>query len=149
MTVEGGFCAAAAIMEMLLQSWGGKIRLFPTVPDRWHDGYFTDLRAEGAFLVTSRLREEQVLFAEVFSERGGPCRVVSPWPEQKVILVSLADATETMLDGAELEFSTTAGQRYRLYPQDQPPTDEDLAPVLPTYDAQNKHFFGVKRLARF
>ena len=35
MTLEAGFAAAAAIMEMVLQSWGGTIRVFPTVPDWW------------------------------------------------------------------------------------------------------------------
>ena len=31
-TLEAGFASAAALMEMLLQSWGGRIRVFPAVP---------------------------------------------------------------------------------------------------------------------
>ena len=34
-TLEAGFASAAALMEMLLQSWGGKIRVFPAVPEFW------------------------------------------------------------------------------------------------------------------
>ena len=33
MTLEAGFASAAALMEMLLQSWGGRIRVFPAVPE--------------------------------------------------------------------------------------------------------------------
>ena len=38
MTLEAGFGAAAAVMEMLVQSHNECIRLFPAIPDRWHDG---------------------------------------------------------------------------------------------------------------
>src|SRR3990172_9090865 len=45
-TLEGNFGAAHAVNEMLLQSWGDRIRLFPAVPSEWRDVAFTDLRSE-------------------------------------------------------------------------------------------------------
>lgn len=149
MTLEGGFCTAAAIMEMLLQSWGGKIRLFPAIPERWHEAYFADLRTEGAFLVTSQLRDDEVVFVEIVSEQGSDCRLVSPWPEQITILVDLADGSTTALSGSLLEFHTEAGRRYRLHPEGYPPNHEDLYFRLPQYDEGSKYFFGLKRLSRF
>ena len=71
--------AAAAIMEMLFQSYGRVIQLFPTIPDRWHDAYFADLRAEGAFVVTAKLEAGKVVFAEIISEAGLPCRLQNPF----------------------------------------------------------------------
>jgi alpha-L-fucosidase 2 len=42
-----------AVHEMLLQSWGGVVRVFPAVSDQWRDVSFRDLRAEGGFVVTA------------------------------------------------------------------------------------------------
>jgi len=52
-TLEGNFLFMDAIHEMYLQSWGGKIRIFPTVPDSWQEASFRDLRAEGGYKVSA------------------------------------------------------------------------------------------------
>ena len=51
--LETPLSAAASIMELLLQSWGGKIRVFPAVPEDWNDASFDQLRAQGGFLVSA------------------------------------------------------------------------------------------------
>src|SRR5512141_200585 len=53
-TLEGNFGAAAALQEMLLQSYAGFIEVFPAIPAAWKDVSFTTLRAEGAFLVSAK-----------------------------------------------------------------------------------------------
>jgi alpha-L-fucosidase 2 len=53
-TLEGNFAAGQAVHEMLLQSWGGKLRVFPAVPAQWQDAAFEKLRAEGGFIVSAR-----------------------------------------------------------------------------------------------
>ena len=53
-TLEGNFAAGQAVHEMLLQSWGGKLRIFPAVPGQWKDAAFESLRAEGGFIVSAR-----------------------------------------------------------------------------------------------
>ena len=55
--METPMAAVTSINEMLLQSWGGKIRIFPAVPDAWNDASFDQLRTEGGFLV-SAVRED-------------------------------------------------------------------------------------------
>jgi alpha-L-fucosidase 2 len=52
-TLEGNFAASQAVHEMLLQSWGGKLRIFPAVPQEWKDASFESLRAEGGFIVSA------------------------------------------------------------------------------------------------
>lgn len=53
-TLEGNFAAGQAVHEMLLQSWGGKLRIFPAMPEQWKDAAFDRLRAEGGFIVSAR-----------------------------------------------------------------------------------------------
>ncbi len=52
-TLEGNFLAMQAVHEMLLQSWGGTVRVFPAVSVRWEDVSFSRLRAEGGFVVSA------------------------------------------------------------------------------------------------
>ena len=146
MTVEAGFCAAAAIMEMLLQSYRGVIRVFPAIPDHWHDACFADLRAEGAFLVSSRMCRRRVQYVAVTSEAGIPCRVRSPWDGP--VHVTGPDGASKM-DGPVIEFQTVAGARYVLHADGVTPSDADLAPQVPSAAASEGNWFGVKTLARF
>lgn len=147
MTLEAGFAFAAAIMEMLLQSWGGVLRLFPALPDRWHDAAFEDLRAEGAFLVSSRLHAGEVLYVRIASERGGLCRLRNPWGDTTVTVAS-SNAT-VRLGGETIEFATEPGAQYLLTREGYALSDADLVPPLKVRSAPHCHWFGVKRLARF
>jgi len=70
-TLEGNFAFAAGVQEMLLQSQGGVVRVFPAVPTEWNNFEFKDLRAEGAFLVSARYGEDRAEMVEVFSEKTG------------------------------------------------------------------------------
>jgi len=74
-TFESPISAQRAILDMLLQSWGGKIRIFPACPDDWKDVSFYDLRTEGAFLVSAKRSGGKTLFVEVKSLAGEPCRL--------------------------------------------------------------------------
>lgn len=52
-TMEAECAATAAVTEMLLQSWGRRIRLFPAVPQHWRDASFSRLLAEGGIEVSA------------------------------------------------------------------------------------------------
>lgn len=54
-TLEGNFCAADALQEMLLQSENGILALFPAIPDEWKEKKvsFEDFRAEKGLLVSA------------------------------------------------------------------------------------------------
>ncbi len=77
-TLEGNFAFAAGLQEMLLQSHTGTIELFPAIPASWKDCAFTQLRAQGAFLVSAERKAGQVTQCTVTSEKGGLCRILSP-----------------------------------------------------------------------
>jgi alpha-L-fucosidase 2 len=70
-TLEGNFAFAAGVQEMLLQSQGGILRVFPAVPADWETFSFKHLRAEGAFLVSAIAVAKQPTTVEIFAETGG------------------------------------------------------------------------------
>jgi hypothetical protein len=73
--IETPLAAAQSIHDMLLQSWGECIRVFPAVPSDWRDVAFHDLRAEGAFLVSAVRKDGRVRFIRIKSLAGEPCRL--------------------------------------------------------------------------
>ncbi len=73
--IESPLAAAEAINDMLLQSWGEEIRIFPAVPSQWPDVTFHDLRAEGGFLVSAVRRGGKTQWVRVRSLAGEPCRI--------------------------------------------------------------------------
>lgn len=73
--IETPLAAAQSIHDMLLQSWGGTIRIFPAVPDAWPDAVIHDLRTDGAFLISAVRKGGVTQWVRVRSLAGEPCRI--------------------------------------------------------------------------
>lgn len=71
--IESPLGVAESIQDMLLQSWGSLIRVFPAVPGEWRDVTFHNLRAEGGFLISAVRREGKTSWIWVESLAGEPC----------------------------------------------------------------------------
>lgn len=78
-TLEGNFAFASGIQEMLLQSHAGYIEIFPALPSDWKDVSFSNLRAEGAFLVSAKKENGVPVSFRVESEKGGTARIKLPF----------------------------------------------------------------------
>ncbi len=74
--METPLSAAQCIHDMLIQSWGGIIRVFPAVADEWQDVVFHHLRTEGAFLVSASRKEGKTEWMHIESIAGEECRVI-------------------------------------------------------------------------
>ncbi|MGI5506785.1 glycosyl hydrolase family 95 catalytic domain-containing protein [Lentzea sp. CA-135723] len=83
--IETPLSAAKSLQDMLVQSWGGLIRIFPAVPAVWQDVTIHDTRTEGAFLVSAVRRGGRTRFVRVRSEAGQPCRVRTGIEEPLVV----------------------------------------------------------------
>jgi alpha-L-fucosidase 2 len=45
--IDGNFGGTAGILEMIVQSWGGEIRILPSLPKDWSEGRIEGLRVRG------------------------------------------------------------------------------------------------------
>ena len=73
--------AAGIVSELLLQSVGDIIRVFPAWPKE-HDAKFANLRAQGGFLVSAEQKAGKVAKLHLTSTVGGRLRLLNPWTGQ-------------------------------------------------------------------
>jgi alpha-L-fucosidase 2 len=69
--IETSCCAAEAVNLMLLQSFKGELSIFPSYP--WRDGVFEGLRAEGGFIVSSKMKDWKIESIYIKSLYGNKC----------------------------------------------------------------------------
>lgn len=113
--IDGNFGLTAGIVEMLLQSQGGILRLLPALPEAWAEGgTVRGVCTEGAFEVDIQW-DAHVVEAAVYSKAGRECRVKCPQGQR----VEVRDAEGQLLACAQdhlapLSFPTTAGATYLI-----------------------------------
>jgi len=78
--IECSVVLAKSLQDMLLQSYGSAISVFPAIPATWKDAVFHDLRAEGAFLVSAERKDGKTSWIRVKSLAGEPCRIKTDLP---------------------------------------------------------------------
>ncbi len=104
----------STVDEMLLQSFQGKLRLFSDWPTGV-DARFGDLRAYGAFLISSDVRSNAVQYLRVVSEQGGPAVFINPWPGTTLRVYRNAVDSGT-LSGAEITLPTAVNEVIHIAP---------------------------------
>jgi alpha-L-fucosidase 2 len=73
--IDGNFGGAAGILEMLVQSWGGEIRLLPALPSEWASGEARGVRARGGISVSLGWRAHKIRWLELGGRPNQPVRV--------------------------------------------------------------------------
>lgn len=103
----------SATNESLLQSYNGKIRVFPAAPsDSSFVGRFTLLAKDG-FLVSSERENGEIKYVGIKSLFGGAAAVVNPWGSQELRVRRASDnAILATTSGGEVDFSTAANTIY-------------------------------------
>ncbi|MCC6123944.1 MAG: hypothetical protein IT426_03200 [Pirellulales bacterium] len=117
---HSGMCQM--LLDMLLQSWGDRIRVFPAVPKAWPDAVFHDLRTEGAFLVSAARNGGKTHWVRIESLAGEPCRVVPGFENAAVKLrVNGKPAKMISLGDGVCELPLVKGDIALLFAGDRPP----------------------------
>ena len=119
-TLEGNFLAMQAIQEMLLQSWGGRVRVFPALPHAWADVAFDRLRAEGGFIVSARRTAGTTKMVRIVATTDQPLRLKNPFGEAPFHANRPIERT-----GDELRCDLRKGETLELLAADARQTRED------------------------
>jgi alpha-L-fucosidase 2 len=106
-TLEGNFLAMQAVHEMLLQSWGGVVRVFPATSERWPDVSFEDLRAEGGFRVWGTRSGGQTTVVSVRATKDSTLRLRDPFSGREATWNRAAARV-----GANYEIELKAGEQF-------------------------------------
>jgi hypothetical protein len=73
--IETPLSAAQSLHDMVCQSWGGVVRVFPALPAAWADLTVHDFRTQGAFLLSAVRKGGATRWVRLVSEAGAPCVV--------------------------------------------------------------------------
>ncbi|MFK3979288.1 glycosyl hydrolase family 95 catalytic domain-containing protein [Micromonospora sp. NPDC050397] len=106
--------ATEAVNNLLLQSDGGVLRLFPVWPSN-RNASFVKLREKDALVVSSAFQAGRVTYVDITSEAGRTVRLQHPWPGQTIVVGQVGGGTVAhTVSGNVITFPTQAGATYRI-----------------------------------
>jgi hypothetical protein len=138
-TFESPVSACRAALDMYIQSWGNKIRVFPAIPDIWKDACFYNLRAEGSFLVSAKRTNGKTDFISIKSESGEPCFLKTDM--ENPIVVGNKNLKINKLSEKEYLIEIKKGEKVTLVSKGQNPALV-IEPVQPNFNTDP--YFGLQ-----
>lgn len=124
------------VLDMFIQSWGDRIRIFPAIVPEWKEATFADLCAEGGFLVSAIRKEGSTHWLQITSLAGEPCVVEHGF----VLPFQTKGAKVQHLSKTTCRLKLKKGERATLYVGDNPAPA--LTPILTL--AENQNPFGKR-----
>lgn len=132
--LEASGIFATAVNEMLLQSHGGLVSVFPAMPPRWHGRFI--LRAAGSLMVASEHRGSEGVPYILIQPVGGAartCQVLIPWPQGASVVCDGRKVAGPM-KGKRLTFDLEPGKVYALTPKGKRLRDVPVVDIEPRAD---------------
>ncbi len=138
--IETSLSYNTCVQDMLLQSWGNRIRVFPALPDSWKEVSFHNLRTEGAFIISARRVNGLTSFVSIKSLAGEPC-VICPAMEGKPRIHSKYNTQVEELTQGFYRIDIRKGEEIILYQGERKP---DFTIEAPAFDPGSVNHFGIK-----
>jgi alpha-L-fucosidase 2 len=139
--IETPLSGAQTMHDMVVQSWGGTVRVFPGTPSAWPDATIHNLRTEGAFLLSAVRKGGVTQFIRVKSLAGEPLRVApgnlpGPWDVQT--LPGSGAVTFTVNSDSTVTINLASGDDVVIITKGSSP-DLTIAPV----PGDGKRYWGL------
>jgi alpha-L-fucosidase 2 len=84
--IDGNFGGTAAVIEMLMQSDGNKIRLLPALPDAWESGSVKGICARGGFVISMNWKNKKLIRVIIGSKNGGSTTIICGNKQKEITL---------------------------------------------------------------
>lgn len=130
----GGLCRM--LQDMLIQSWGNKIRIFPAVSNEWKDVVFHNLRTEGGFEVSAKRENGTTAWVRIKNNAGQPCTIVPGFEHD----FKVKGGKLTHLGSGIYKLAIKKGEEAILYST----SDNRNLAVEPVKGTEEYNFYGLK-----
>lgn len=109
--IETPLSASTALAEMMLQSWGGIIRVFPAIPDKWNTCCFDNLRAEGGINISAQWQDAKTKWVKIAGEVANHCKIkIKGWENIEPVVISNNNKKVMPLGNGVFEFYLDKGE---------------------------------------
>jgi hypothetical protein len=117
--IEACATTPSTLNEMLLRSHPDIVEVFPDWNKKMN-ALFQDLRAEGAFLVSSQLLNGDVQYIKITSEQGRDCNIVNPWNTRTLAVIRNGKDNKIAAD-KRFTLKTSANETIIIFPWNEAP----------------------------
>ena len=138
--IETPFSAVTTLNEMLLQSWGNMIRVFPAIPNEWQDAAFDKLLAKGGFEVSAVRKNGVTQFIKIKSLAGEPCLIKTAWKD-KVTAMGTRNHSVAYQDNGIINVDVKKGEEVILYTGQKPGSFD----IKEAASDKNENYWGLHK----
>ncbi len=110
-SLENTSAGTNTLNEMMLQSYDGIVKIFPCFP-KSTDCAFENLRAYGAFVVSSEQKDGKIQYIRISSEKGEDLKFKNPYEKARIIV----DGAESVATDEIITINTKAGSYIEVLP---------------------------------
>jgi len=135
---------ATSLLEMLIQSDDGRIRIFPALPASWENASFSKLAAEGAFEVDAVRSRGKLQSVRIRSLKGNECQLELPDTAEFELISDkkgkLIPKKIKLKGWQQLKFSTSLGEIITVRQKDATTTEGLVIPF-----GEQIYFWGLNK----